>query len=499
MTQSHSPKMPQAVVGRYALYGQIASGGMATVHYGRLVGEVGFSRTVAIKRMHPHCAADPEFASMFIDEARLAARIRHPNVVPVLDVVATDGELSLVMEYVQGETLSWLFRRARKLEKLIPVSVVASVIVGVLEGLHAAHEAVSETGSPLGIVHRDVSPQNIMVGVDGISRVLDFGIAKASVRLQTTKDGQLKGKLQYMAPEQIRSVPVDRRTDIYAVSAVLWEALGGRRLFDAENEAAIMCKVLEGNAPRLRSVDPSIPEAIEAVVARGLALNPDDRFQSAQEMAIAIERSVSLASTREVGQWVQSLASKNLAKRSNEVAEIESVSANIRDFFPRVSADHGDLRSDANIDGVSRPAPVAESNASSWPPPRSRRTLWIAVGAALLLGALGVAAVFAAVAGSEGGIEPAAVASDGPPELGAVPSANVAPATTASVAADPEKISRPASSATTEPIAPTRRPPATRRPPEPATPVKSPQTKTNCNPPYTIDAEGFRVPKPDCL
>lgn len=498
MTESHSSKMPQAVIGRYALYGQIASGGMATVHYGRLVGEVGFSRTVAIKRMHPHCATDPEFASMFIDEARLAARIRHPNVVPVLDVVTTDGELSLVMEYVQGETLSWLFRRGRKLEKRIPIRVVASIIVGVLEGLHAAHEAVSESGSPLGIVHRDVSPQNIMVGVDGISRVLDFGIAKASVRLQTTKDGQLKGKLQYMAPEQIRSVPVDRRTDIYAVSAVLWEALGGRRLFDAENEAAIMCKVLEGDAPRLRSVDPSIPEAIEAVVARGLALNPDDRFQSAQEMAIAIERSVSLASAREVGQWVQSLASKNLAKRSSEVAEIESVSSNIRDFFPRASGET-ELSSNANLELVSRPAPVAKSDAVSWPPPQPRRRLWIAIGAALLLGALGVAAVFATRTGSQDSLASTTTApavSHGTTEDAAVPSANQEPAVPAPSAPAPDPSFRPA---TSEPVIPTRRPPKTPRPPAPATTGKTPPTKTNCNPPYTIDSEGFRVPKPDCL
>jgi len=496
MTQSHSLKTPHAVIGRYVLYGQIASGGMATVHYGRLVGEVGFSRTVAIKRMHPHCAADPDFASMFIDEARLAARIRHPNVVPILDVVTTGGELSLVMDYIQGETLSWLFRRARKLEKPIPVSVVGSIIVGVLEGLHAAHEAVSEAGAPLGIVHRDVSPQNIMVGVDGISRVLDFGIAKASVRLHSTKDGKLKGKLQYMAPEQIRSGPVDRRTDIYAVSVVLWEALAGRQLFDAENEAAIMCKVLGSEAPRLRSIDASLPEAIERVVERGLVLSPDDRFQSAQEMAIAIERSVSLASAREVGQWVQTLASKTLAKRSSEVAEIESVSANIRDFFPRIPSEPGELISDASIELVSRPAPVVESDALPWPPPRSRRGLWIAIGAALLLAALGAAAVVAAGTGSEG--EPGAAVSavsPGPPQEGAVPSGSKE----LPVVPDPDSSSQPTPSATSDPVPPARRPPRTGRP-EPTTPaVKPPQTKTNCNPPYTIDAEGFRVPKPDCL
>ena len=513
MTQRQSPQKPQAVVGRYALYGEIASGGMATVHYGRLLGEVGFSRTVAIKRMHPHCAKDPEFASMFIDEARLVARIRHPNVVPVLDVVTTDGELSLVMEYVQGETLSWLFRRARKVEQPIPVSVVASITIGVLEGLHAAHEAVSETGDPLGVVHRDVSPQNVMVGVDGVSRVLDFGIAKASVRLQTTRDGQLKGKLQYMAPEQIRNGHVDRRTDVYAASVVLWEAMGGRRLFDAQNEAAIMCKVLEGDVPRLRDVDASIPEAIENVVARGLALNPDDRFQTAQEMAIAIEHSVSAASAREVGQWVQSLASKKLARRSNEVAEIESVSANIRDFFPRKSSDPGEVRSDVSVELVSQPGTANESDELSWPPAQSRRGVWFVVGAivVLLLALGGGVAVWAAGASPEDGPEAGGAASVAvPPDEGSAPSGSndddvahvPAALDAAAIASKPLGVTlEPPGTDGLEPPGSKKHPPSTSGP-KPAyrqPDTVKPPTKTNCSPPYTIDGEGFRVPKPDCL
>ncbi|HEY2366157.1 MAG TPA: serine/threonine-protein kinase, partial [Polyangiaceae bacterium] len=209
------------VVGRYALYEEIAAGGMATVHFGRLLGPVGFSRTVAIKRLHPQFAKDPEFVSMFLDEARLAARIRHPNVVPTLDVVATQGELFLVMDYVQGESLSRLIRATRERQQRIPVRYVASIITGALHGLHAAHEAKNERGEPLRIVHRDISPQNVLVGSDGVARVLDFGVAKAAGRFHTTREGNVKGKLPYMSPEQLRGQLVDRQTDVYAAAVCL--------------------------------------------------------------------------------------------------------------------------------------------------------------------------------------------------------------------------------------------------------------------------------------
>src|SRR5215472_13646045 len=218
------PGSSPRIVGRYALFGEIASGGMATVHFGRLLGPAGFARTVAIKRLHAHFAKDPEFVAMFLDEARLAARVVHPNVVPTLDVVALDGELFLVMEYVQGEALSRLWRALRERDERIPHRVVASCLTGVLHGLHAAHVATSERGEPLGIAHRDVSPQNVLVGMDGISRVLDFGISKASGRIQITREGRVKGKTGYMSPEQLSGGAVDRRTDIYSASVVLWEA-----------------------------------------------------------------------------------------------------------------------------------------------------------------------------------------------------------------------------------------------------------------------------------
>ncbi len=318
---------PLRILGRYALYGPIASGGMATVHYGRLLGPVGFSRTVAIKRLHPQFSKDPEFAAMFLDEARVAARIQHPNVVATVDVVATEGELFLVMDYVRGETLSKVARAARKKGLRVPVGVVGGVISGALHGLHAAHEATDTQGQPLHVVHRDVSPQNILVGVDGVSRVLDFGVAKAAARVQTTRDGQMKGKLAYMAPEQLRGGDVDRRVDLFATATVLWEALTGQRLFDGEHAAEILDKILDRPIPPPSAIIPTIPRKLDRVVLQGLARKPSDRFQTARQFAIALEEATPLASPREVGEWVEGAVGDILARRERVVADIESVSS----------------------------------------------------------------------------------------------------------------------------------------------------------------------------
>jgi serine/threonine-protein kinase len=325
------------LVGRYALYGAIASGGMATVHFGRLLGPVGFSRTVAIKRLHAQFAADPDFASMFLDEARLVARIRHPNVVPTLDIIADQGELFLVMEYAAGESLARLLKTTKDRGERIPVPLVATIMVGALQGLHAAHEAKDERGQPLDLVHRDVSPHNIHVGTDGVTRVIDFGVAKAAGRIQTTRDGQIKGKLAYMPPEQLRGSDVTRQSDVFAAGICLWEMLCGFRLFQADNEGAVIAKVLSGNieAPSRYLTDPAKRDAalltgqehlaaLDAVVLRALATDPDDRFTTAREMARALEQAVRLASISEVGDFVERNAQTILKQRADIVAEIES-------------------------------------------------------------------------------------------------------------------------------------------------------------------------------
>ena len=269
------------VIGRYALYGELASGGMATVHLGRLLGPVGFARTVAIKRLHPQFAKDPEFVSMFLDEARLAARVQHPNVCQTLDVVATQGELFLVMELLSGETLSRLNRATRSSGQRIPPNITVSIIAASLYGLHAAHEAKNERGEALGIVHRDISPQNIFVNRNGVTKVLDFGVAKAAGRFHTTREGNVKGKLPYMSPEQLRNLTVDRQTDIYAASVCLWEALTGHKLFAGDNEGAVLEQVLFGviEAPSTKVV--GLSPALDALVMRGLDRDPSKRFATA--------------------------------------------------------------------------------------------------------------------------------------------------------------------------------------------------------------------------
>ncbi len=324
------------VVGRYALYGAIAAGGMATVHLGRLLGPVGFSRTVAIKRLHAQFASDPEFVSMFLDEARLAARIRHPNVVPTLDVVATGGELFLVMDYVPGESIARLSRALRDRHQTLPLRILSATMAGVLHGLHAAHEAKDERGHPLGIVHRDVSPQNVLVGTDGVPRVLDFGVAKAAGRVQTTKEGQIKGKLAYMPPEQLRGAAVSRQTDIYAAGVMLWELVTGQRLFVGDNEGAIVAKVLEGRVERpsafmMRSRRHTLTdhamrtlEALDDTILRALSMQPEGRFATAREMALELERKCPPATASEVGDWVENIARDVLSSRAALVAEIES-------------------------------------------------------------------------------------------------------------------------------------------------------------------------------
>ena len=323
MAGSASKRVP-LVVGRYAIHGEISSGGMATVHFGRLVGPIGFSRTVAIKRLHPQFAKDPDFVAMFLDEARLAARIQHPNVVPTLDVVSTDGEIFLVMEYVQGETLSRLIRASRDRGGRVPSRIAGAIMVGALHGLHAAHEAKDERGRALGIVHRDVSPQNVLVGVDGVTRVLDFGVAKAAVRLQTTREGQLKGKLAYMAPEQLQSGVVDRLSDVYAAGVLLWESLTTKRLFEADNEGQLLSMVLRGHVDPPSTIAPEVPAALDAIAMRALDRDPTKRFATARDMAIALERSLEIAMSSEVGEWVEAMARDGLMRRAERVAEIES-------------------------------------------------------------------------------------------------------------------------------------------------------------------------------
>jgi eukaryotic-like serine/threonine-protein kinase len=326
------PNRPARVVGRYALYGKLATGGMATVHFGRLLGPVGFSRTVAIKRLHPQFAKDPEFVAMFLDEARLAARIQHPNVVATVDVVARDEELFIVMDYIRGESFSRILRSARKKNLQPPEGFVGAIVAGMLHGLHAAHEATDERGQPLRVVHRDVSPQNLLIGVDGVPRVLDFGVAKAAARIQVTRDGQMKGKLSYMSPEQLSGRPVDRRSDVFASGVVFWEALTGQRLFVGEDATDVLMKILKQQVAPPSSINPLVRPQLDNLVLRALEKDPNARYATAREFAIALEAEIQLLSPREVGEWVEEIAGDSLERRERALAEIEGVSSSVSEL-----------------------------------------------------------------------------------------------------------------------------------------------------------------------
>ncbi|CAN5759150.1 hypothetical protein BH11MYX3_BH11MYX3_15730 [soil metagenome] len=321
-------------VGRYQLHRQIARGGMATIHIAHLVGDVGFSRIVAAKRLHPELAQDRDFVAMFLDEARVASKVHHRNVVPVLDVVTMQNEVVLVQDYVHGVPLSWLQRTLFEASARIPLTIAVSIACQVLAGLHAAHETTDELGTPLRIVHRDVSPQNVMIATDGTARLLDFGVAKAADAAHVTRAGMFKGKIAYASPEQIRG-KATRQSDIYAVAVMLWELLVGRRMNPSSmGQAEQIERILRGNVPGMAEVlepekawlgdDWERLSDLQLVVDRGLAMDPLQRWATAVDMEVALTSAVTPAPSSEVATWVKSVGKEFLDGRDKIIAAEEA-------------------------------------------------------------------------------------------------------------------------------------------------------------------------------
>ncbi|HWZ89524.1 MAG TPA: serine/threonine-protein kinase [Polyangiaceae bacterium] len=502
----------ERTIGRYAMCAEIAAGGMATVHLGKLLGPVGFSRIVAIKALHPQFAKDPDFLSMFLDEARLAGRIRHPNVVSVLDVVARQGELYLVMDYVPGETLARLARAARAQNERVPLPIALAVVAGALEGLHAAHEACDEFGQPLGIVHRDVSPQNVLVGTDGVARILDFGVAKAVGRMQMTRGDQLKGKLAYMAPEQLLRAPIDRGADIYAASIVLWELLTRQRLFQGEDEVSTFKLALDALVEPPSSVAPELPELLDAIVLKGLARSREQRFATAREMARALEATGLMASAREVGDWVERIAREPLAERAARLSDVEQGPSHAdaqAELDPEQARDDASMLRKIDHRAVAEvateivgaaPRVSAQSSsalAATEPGKTPARRVLPALLASCALLALSLLLV-QTLRRSDGG---AAREAEHPTQASAA--AQTPPSAPAT--APPIVASAPAASAApsgTPPRAESASP-AQHKPRQAARPSKPDSTlakpKTDCAIPFTIDEHGVRIPKRQCL
>jgi serine/threonine-protein kinase len=401
---------------RFELIAEIASGGMATVYLARLSGVGGFQRFVAIKRLHPHLAGDQEFVQMFLDEARLAARLHHPNVVPILEIGMSDQGYYLVMEYVEGDTLARILARSAQAGRMLPPQVSLRVCLDSIQGLHAAHEMKDDDGQPLAIVHRDVSPQNILIGMDGSARITDFGVARATTRLSTTRTGQLKGKLAYMAPEQAKGGNVDRRADVFAMGIVVWECLAQKRLFKGEGEADTLNRVLYEPIPSLKQANPDVPDSLEQVVMKALDRDPEKRWATASDLGDALEKAAVEAklvgSHKEVAAHVESVLGTDISAQRDAVRawlarsepsqrfDASSIPmpspsnphASASGSLPRLSTAQGvSSVSSAIIQVPTQAAPAPTALAAMELPPRRRTGMWIAVAAASVL--VGVIAV----------------------------------------------------------------------------------------------------------
>lgn len=268
-------------LGRYRVVDLLARGGMGSVYLARATGIGGFARPVAVKLLHRHLAGEKQVVDMFLAEARLAARISHRNVVDVLDVDMLEGEHLIAMRFVEGGSLRQLVQ-ARGEQKL-PAGVALRIVHDTLLGLHAAHEAKAESGAPLGIIHRDVSPSNILVDLDGVAQLGDFGVARAAGGVVSSL-GTVKGKLRYLAPEQATGGALDRRVDVFAAGVVLWELLAGRTLFHGENDAETIHKILEAPIP-----PPNGPTlAVDEVCLKALERDPARRYETAEALAKAL-------------------------------------------------------------------------------------------------------------------------------------------------------------------------------------------------------------------
>ncbi|HEY1811092.1 MAG TPA: serine/threonine-protein kinase [Kofleriaceae bacterium] len=529
------PQRHAIVIGRYLLHRQIARGGMATIHIARLVGDEGFTRIVAAKRLHSEFAEDSDFVAMFLDEARVASKIHHRNVVPVLDVVTTGEEVVLVQEYVHGAPLHWLLRTAHEAKVHVPLNVAVAIGCGVLAGLQAAHETTDELGAPLNVVHRDVSPQNIMIATDGTPRLLDFGIAKATMAAHITREGVFKGKLAYSAPEQIRGHST-QQSDIYSLSVVLWELIVGHRLHHtAQSEAELVHEIMRGTLPattealaeekewlgpnRWRQL-----EALEPIIRRGLAVDAKERWKTAADMEQALSTAITPATPTAVAQWLKQLGKDYLALRDRVISAEEQSWRRSADVIPSITGSY--KRADSE--------PGTRTGAKSRAPTllRGKMKLWFGAGAAAFVAVLGLIVWLARSPDIEApkpkAPDPLTVPTA--PPIGTAPAAVAAPVTPAPAptTATPPAVRATAPAAAAVTAAPTPEPVRTRPRPverptprivrstpratptvtktEPVTPAVAVQptagsaapTPDNCNPPYYFEGKK-KIFKTACL
>jgi serine/threonine-protein kinase len=518
---------PGQTLGRYEFLVPIAQGGMAAVWAARLKGSRGFSKTVAVKTMLPLVSDDPAFEQMFLDEAQIASRIRHPNVVEILDLGEQDDVLYLVMEWVDGEPLSTLRHVAAK-RGGIPRPIAVRIVADACAGLHAAHELRAEDGSLVGLVHRDISPQNILITFDGVIKIVDFGVAKAAGRSsESTSAGHIKGKPPYMSPEQALGHPIDRRSDLFALGIVLYQLTTGKHPFRGETDIITLQNIVsERPIVSPRTYDPECPKPLEAVLFKALERDPDKRYQTAAEFGAALERvfppTVPRVRTDDVGKLVMQLLGDIADERRSALrdairdADARAAGADLSGPHPGVdqlatvigelpsSPSHG-RTVDAALT-VSPGTPYGTQSPSAPPPslaPRARGALWIVGGIAAATLAIGSAVVFTsgaaeqaenARAAAPAGAAPTSVATAIPEAAAAEAPAAEAPAAEAPAAEPPITALTGAVDVDVESVTPVPEPPA--RPtavvrPRPVAPAKPRKTET----PAKHTSSGF-VPPP---
>lgn len=372
---------------------------MATVYVARARGAEGFSRLVALKRAHPHVRDDPEQRAALRTEARLVAQLHHPNIVAVLDVDDTSGELELILDYVEGCTLSEIFRAV---EIAAAPRAVLRIVLDVAAGLQAAHRATGDDGQPLGIVHRDISPSNVLVGLDGISRLTDFGVARANApSAERTATGVLKGKLGYMAPEYVEHYRVDARSDQFSLAVVAWELLARRRLFKGATELETLKNVARGVVPKVSTFEPTLA-ALDDVLARALAQYPEDRHATVGEFARCLEetgRTLALVGSHsEVAELVERGSGEELRARRQALHGPNgppNSSAGPRREVPSPASSRDDVATASIVREIVMPrAPASSSVAPATSPLLApKRAGWQGAAA----GSLGIGAVVLAV------------------------------------------------------------------------------------------------------
>ena len=317
-----SPLTPGYRLDRYELLCPIAEGGMASVWVARLKGKHGFEKLVAIKTILPKYASDERFQQMFLDEARIASGIEHTNVAQIMDLGDEHDVLYLVMEWVDGDSVSKLMRAVEKKKSALPYGVVCRILADVCGGLHAAHELKGADGKLLGVVHRDVSPQNILVSTKGVAKLIDFGIAKAKDRLSgETSAGLLKGKVQYMAPEQALGQKVDARADIWAIGSILYHLFAGKPAYEGENQLATLHLLTSGKPPM--PLPPKVPRPVVDVIRRAMNFNPEGRYETSAELQRALEKAMLDAhiatTTADVATYAQSFMAERADARKRAV------------------------------------------------------------------------------------------------------------------------------------------------------------------------------------